>query len=704
MTEPPQPDALPPLGAAPAPVSGGQTAAAVVFLVLVAGVLALYRTAERPLFTAHEARAARCARHMLRSESWPAEAPSPWLVPQFSPDAPPGVNYQKPPLYYWAVAAASAAGGEVTRLTVRLPSAVSFILLVVIVYFLGRAVVSHRTGLAAALVFASTPKVLWWSRAAVLDPMLTACIAGSLLFFIRAHLAGAAARPLSRRPKVDENGEGDSPDERPATYHRRLDGASDGADGVGALADEPPVAPGASAAGAETRRARVSHAPSGTWQIYLFWALAGLGTLVKATALVVPLLAVGLYLLARLPAEGWRRPLARLRPVTGPLVLLLVAAPWHVAAHVATDGAFSRIYWGVHVFGRATGTSVFEETTSWWYYLPAMARDLFPWIVFLPGALVQVWRRSSRAYRGRLLFPFVWLVGSLVFFSAVSFRKDEYLLVAYPAAAVLIGYFLDYYVEAQHVDARLRKWVVTAFVIVAVTTVAVAGGLLALGLWPAAREALLEVLHNRTDRAVVSAVADLMAGRAWMAVLLAAPMMVGAVAAVVLVLRRQAAGAVALTVCTTLLAFVLFVETIVPVLGRVRGLADFADAVQAEAVRRGPETRIFLAVGECHELSFILDERAEGLRAHSEPIDFLRKELAAGRSWLVVTDLRTHLEPVDLWGGEEGCGRGWFEVADVQVWQEGRWQDLPGEWRVVAETPDGHRRPMVCAAPVTEAP
>ena len=587
-------------------------------------MLALYKATDRPLFTSHEARAGRCARHMLRSDAWPADKPSPWLVPQFSPDAPPGLNYQKPPLYYWAVAAASLVGGKVTPLTVRLPSAASFVVLVVIVYFLARALVSHRTGLLAALVLASTPKMLWWGRAAVLDPMLTACIAGSLLFFVRAHLGVTASRVRKRA------GEG------------------------------------------EDVTSRERERPAGAWQVYLFWALAGLGTLVKATALVVPLLTVGLYLLVRWRAEGLWRPLARLKPITGPLVLLAVAAPWHVAAHVATDGAFSRIYWGVHVFGRATGTSVFEDTTAPWYYLPAMARDLFPWVVFLPGALVQVWRRGSRPYRARLLLPLVWLVGSLVFFSAVSFRKDEYMLAAYPAAAVLIGYFLDYYVEVQDADARLRKWVVAALVIVAVAAVGLAAGLLALGLWPAARDAVLRTLHNRTDRAVVSAVADLMAGRAWVAAMLAGPMMLGAMASVVMVVRRRAAGALAMTVCTSVLAFVLFVEMVVPVLGRVRGLADFADAVEAQARRRAPETRVLLAVPECHELAFVLDERAEGLRAHPDAAGFLKRERAAGRPWLLVMDRR--------------------------AWEQGRWSDPAVTWRVVAETAPGHRRPMVCAA------
>jgi len=88
----------PPDAAPAAPPARHPTAATVVFLVLVASVLALYEASDRPLFTAHEARAARCARHMLRSDEWPGDRPSPWLVPQFSPDASPGLAYQKPPL------------------------------------------------------------------------------------------------------------------------------------------------------------------------------------------------------------------------------------------------------------------------------------------------------------------------------------------------------------------------------------------------------------------------------------------------------------------------------------------------------------------------------------------------------------------------------------------------------------------------------
>ncbi len=572
-----------------------------VALAVVAAVLALWRTSERSLFTAHEARAGRVARNMLRSEVWPEGKPNPWIVPQFSSNASPDENYQKPPLYYWLVAGASAVPGEVTRLTVRLPSTVGFVLMVLATYALGDCVASRQVGVLAALVLLSTPKVLWWGRAGILDPLLVACIAGSLLFFFRAHL-----------------GRG------------------------------------------------------GRWQVWPFWGLAGLGTLIKATSLVVPLLAVAMYLLVRMRSDGLWEPLKRLRPISGLLALLLVAAPWHVAAHVATEGEFSRVYWGRHVFGRATGTGGFEGT-AWWYYLPAMARDLFPWIVFLPGALVQVWRGPSRPDRPRLLFPFVWFVGALVFFSAVSFRKDEYLFVAYPAAALLVGYFLDYYVRTQHTDRALRPWVGAAVWGVAGVAVLAAGALTVFAFSGDLQGWLLKVLDNDTDQAVVRGLADRLGSHAWLVGVLAGPMAAGAVAAGVVVARRRAVAAILLIACTTLLAYGTFVVLIVPTLNEFRGLADFAAEVRS--LRRGFEQQtgqrlpVILGVPECHELAFELDV----------------EETPSAEAAALIHPPR----------GLEQC----LLIADAEAFRENSKSDPARfaalSWSKSCETVPGHRRPMV---------
>jgi 4-amino-4-deoxy-L-arabinose transferase-like glycosyltransferase len=583
-------------------------------LAVVAAVLVLWRTSERSLFTAHEARAGRVARNMLRAEDWPEAKPSPWLVPQFSSKAPTRETYQKPPLYYWLVAGASAVRGEVTRLTIRLPSAAGFVLMVLATYALGACVASRRVGVLAALVLMSTPKLLWWGRAAVLDPLLVACITGSLLFFFRAH-----------------TGRG------------------------------------------------------GRWQMYLFWGLAGLGTLVKATSLVVPLMAVALYLLVTMRTEGLWAPLKRLRPISGLLVLLAVAAPWHIAAHVATEGSFSRVYWGRHVFGRATGTGGFEGTEPW-YYLPAMARDLFPWIVFVPGALVQVWRKPSRADRPRLLFPFVWFVGALVFFSAVSFRKDEYLFVAYPAAALLVGYFLDYYVRTQETDPSLRPWVGAAVWGVAGVTVVATAALAVFALsenlqqWLAA-----DVLDNDTDRAVVRGLGEQLSARAWLVLVLAGPMIVGAVAAGILVARRRAVAAFLLIACTTILAYGAFVVLIVPTLNEVRGLASFAENVRALRQRfeatTGKPVRVVLAVPECHELAFELNVE------ETPPAEAASRLKDSSNPWVLVVDVEA-LE-------KDGWVHELKERYDVLTLLSYEAKMMWPPHAAPSRTPSGHRRPMV---------
>ncbi len=590
---------------APAPRDNahGRAVRQALVLALAAAALGLWRTSERGLFTAHEARAARVARAMLHAAAWPADKPDPRLVPQFSAEAPDALNYQKPPLYYWAAALASWPGGEVTRLTTRLPSALSFVAMVLATWALGRAIAGERAGLIAALVLLSTPKVLWWSRAAVLDPMLVACITGAMLFFYRA-----------------ESGKG-----RP-------------------------------------------------WEAYLFWGLAGLGTLVKATSLVIPLLAAGAYLALGLRDGTLRARLRRVRPLAGMAVLVGMAAPWHLIAHVLTGGAFSRVYWGLHVFGRATGTGVFEKTTSWWYYIPAVCRDLFPWVVFLPGALVQVFRRSSRPVRRGLLLAFAWYVGSFVFFSAVSFRKDEYLFVAYPAAAVLIGHFLDHYVAAHERDRALRPWVVVAMATVAVVTVLLGAALGGLAAWPGAQAWLASAQGlNETDRAVFGALAEDLGASAWLMVLLTAPMAVGGAAALAAVVRSRPGRAVPLLVTTTLLAYLVFIVGVVPTLDRMRSLAPLAARTRTWRAAHAPEAGVLLAVAECHELAFELGDLVT-LQEHLEtgPRQFLAARLAAGETWLVLEDARALRR--GAWGGA------------IRL-------------EPVLATPQGHRRPMVLAVP-----
>ncbi len=190
----------------------------------------------------------------------------------------------------------------------------------------------------------------------------------------------------------------------------------------------------------------------GVW-MHVFYASIGAGLLFKGLiGAVFPVAAGGLYLL--LTREAWS-PAAwrRLRPVTGPLLTLAIAGPWHIAATLANPpyfdltmasgpGQFRGFFWfyflNEHLF-RFLGTRWPADYNRvpvglfWLFHL----LWLFPWSAFL-GSLVGLgYKPVDRAGRARL-FLVCW-VGFLLLFFSLSTTQEYYSLPAYPAMAMLLA-------------------------------------------------------------------------------------------------------------------------------------------------------------------------------------------------------------------------------------------------------------------------
>ncbi len=188
------------------------------------------------------------------------------------------------------------------------------------------------------------------------------------------------------------------------------------------------------------------------------WALLlavsiGAGLLLKG--LIAGLFTVGVaavYLLATrrlFERDTWRR----LHPWSGALVVLLIAAPWHVLAILANPpyfdftlrsepGAYRGFFWfyflNEHLF-RFLGIryprdyNTVPRVLFWALHLIW----LFPFSAFLPAAGRLGFRPSDRAGRVRLL-AVCWIGFILVFFS-FSTTQEYYSMPCYPAFALLIG-------------------------------------------------------------------------------------------------------------------------------------------------------------------------------------------------------------------------------------------------------------------------
>ena len=157
---------------------GWPAAACVIGVLLLAALLAAIPAGRRPFWSSDEARFALLAQDALEHGRW--------LVAEIR-----GQNYlNKPQLFFWLVAVASAPFGRVTELSAAIPGVVASVAAAAAVVALGWRVWGWTTGVIAGLVLATTPLQFDMAPQVLPDMMLSACLAGALYFLVTAARSG----------------------------------------------------------------------------------------------------------------------------------------------------------------------------------------------------------------------------------------------------------------------------------------------------------------------------------------------------------------------------------------------------------------------------------------------------------------------------------------------------------------------------------
>lgn len=142
-------------------------------LVLVFAALLLPSAGRRALWEPDEGRYAEIPREMVASGDY--------VTPRID-----GIKYfEKPPLVYWATAAAIRVAGT-SELSVRSPLALFALLGGLAVYVAGRRLFGRTAGLLAALILATAPLYLGLGQILSLDMPVSALLTASLLAFLLA--------------------------------------------------------------------------------------------------------------------------------------------------------------------------------------------------------------------------------------------------------------------------------------------------------------------------------------------------------------------------------------------------------------------------------------------------------------------------------------------------------------------------------------
>lgn len=167
-----------------------------------------------------------------------------------------------------------------------------------------------------------------------------------------------------------------------------------------------------------------------------------------------------------LDLAAWKR----LRPVSGALLFLLVAAPWHVLATLrnppyldfsmtAGPGQYRGFFWfyffNEHILRFLDRRWPRDYNTVprhlfWLFHLIW----LFPWSAWLPG--VARLRLDQDSRRGRMLRMLLCWAGFVMVFFTFSTTQEYYSMPAYPAFALALGVVMA---EAQGWALRLSRLV-----------------------------------------------------------------------------------------------------------------------------------------------------------------------------------------------------------------------------------------------------
>jgi 4-amino-4-deoxy-L-arabinose transferase-like glycosyltransferase len=333
------------------------------------GVLFFYRLADRDLWSSHEGRAAQDAQSMLLDRDWSL----PHLFDK-------KIEMQKPPLYYWLVAAIGwVRGGAVDAWAVRLPatgSALGIVLLLVCFCWKRGRVVA---GLLAGTIVATALHFTWLARTGRIDMVLAFSTGIAMCSFYLGH----CCRQTDRQWR---------------------------------------------ACG---------------WLLVAYVALA-MGMLLKGPiGLILPLAVGGVFVITEVESGRWRlnfwlKNTHRYGLWWGLPLALVLSVPWYVWANGHTQGRFYEVFFWKHNIERGLGGGSLAMH-PWWFYGPRFTFDFLPWSPLLPVAGILLWRRRWWPEDAEARFGLIWMLSMIGLLSSARFKRADYLLPAYPGAALWLG-------------------------------------------------------------------------------------------------------------------------------------------------------------------------------------------------------------------------------------------------------------------------
>lgn len=362
-----------------------------------------------------------------------------WVVPIYNGT----LAVDKPVLMHWSIASAFAVLGR-SEIAARVPAALATLLTALAVFHAGSRWFSPLAGVLAAMAYVGSLLVAIEGHAATPDAILVVC-----LTWVTVLAVDGLAPMLSDTSEQRRQSAGLDLQRIPLLQALLIGGLT----GLAVLCKGPVGFIG----------------PLAVVFLWAWWADADAHLLRRGVATSIGGIAAGLI-------QAGLRTASRMRPLVLTVAMLAVAAPWYIAVSIRTAGAWPEGFFFVHNLHRFAAPM--ENHVGGVLYHPlTMLAGFFPWSCWLPLAMVlagwRIWSRSlPSATRAATMLIMAWLVIWVATFSAAATKLPNYVLPAYPAAALLVGSLAA---EA----CRRTSWAHPRWVATGAVSLGLGGGILA---------------------------------------------------------------------------------------------------------------------------------------------------------------------------------------------------------------------------------
>lgn len=412
---------------------GSKFAISIAAITILSGVLYALLSAYWPKFSRAEVFFAECAREMIATDNY--------VTPLYHGQA----FFDKPILVYWFIIGCFKTLGT-THFAARIPSIIASVSTLIVTALACRAAFGARAALLATMALGTSFMYLSFSALCMSDAMLVMVDTVTLILLY----AGFRAR---------EKGES----------------------------------------------AAANAVPAGGLSRTTLWFLAaasmGFGFLIKGpVAVVLP----AVFFLAFLFAEKQLKAIKLRHVLLGALALCVIAAPWFYLAYQA-NGIEAITYFFLKENVQRFAGSTYDTHRPIWFMVVSLLGGFLPWSIFLPAILfvcaknfISAKKRPSivqaeeiaaarfpaengsdsnsqavnanpveqRRVNSLHLFLWLWVAVAIGFFSVSRGKIDYYALPAFPACAVLVGYFLDKWTSENNKFTSAAAFVLNVVLVV----------------------------------------------------------------------------------------------------------------------------------------------------------------------------------------------------------------------------------------------